>query len=89
MKFTTEQEAKIEQAIAGLAVDPDIQEIVKQIEGSIKTTQNHYGKYMQFLNDYVGKPGTLYVVSRAIIRAGANSQGVASALQILTGGGLI
>ena len=76
-------EAKIEE----LSKDADIVKVVKDIEGGFKTTQNHYGKYLSLLTPYADAKysAVFHIFSKALIRAGANSSGVSSAIQILKG----
>ena len=72
-------------AIADLT--PDMKPIVKDIESGIKTTQDHYGNYMASLSRLVpdSNDRMLFVVSCAMIKAGANENGVNSALRIISG----
>jgi hypothetical protein len=57
---------------------------VKQIEASLKTTQNHYGQYMALISMLCkGDPVTGKVYALAMIKAGANPSGVGSALKLL------
>ena len=83
----TEQERKdkINSLIDEFSKDPDIIDFVKKTEKGLATTQNNYGKYMSFLTPYVSKPSSLYIISKALIAAGANARGVGSALQVLKG----
>ena len=73
---------KVQAAIDNLT--PDMVPIVKSIEDGIKTTQDNYGRYMSLLQQLAGSDKTmLFVVSRALVGAGANAQGVHSALGII------
>ena len=54
---------------------------VNGIESSIKTTQHHYGAYMGLLSQFTDK-ATREVVAMALIQAGANKRGIASALSM-------
>ena len=76
---------KIESAIEYLA--PESKTAVKSIESGIKTTQNNYGKYMQYLQTVVPDNNAimLYISSSALKRAGGNTRGIVSALNILMG----
>ncbi len=56
--------------------------IVQGIETSIKTTQDHYGRYLSILTQFKDKQMRSIVV-KALIQAGANQAGVNSALKIL------
>ena len=77
---------KFEKAIQLMADDPDIKNIVKEIESSIPTTKGNYGRYMQFLTPFFqqGK-GYALVVSKAMERVGGNSYGIQMAMNILVG----
>ena len=57
--MTTEQEAKIEKAIAMMAADNDIKSLVIEIEKKIETTQNHYGDYMTAIATLAGSSRTM------------------------------
>ena len=85
-EITTPEQAKqinkINNAIKSFNNDPDIIAIVKDIETGIKTTQDNYGKYMQFLGTMPDKV-TRYIMSEALINNGGNYNGIKSALQIL------
>ena len=76
---------KVQQAIDNLA--PDMIPLVKEIESGMETTQGHYGKYMQLLSTLAPDSNKvmLFVISHALLVAGANAQGVKSALRIITG----
>jgi hypothetical protein len=80
-----ERKEKINSMIDEFSKDPEIVDFVKKTEKSLATTQNHYGKYMSFLTPFSSKPVTLYIMSRALIGAGANAQGVGSALRVIKG----
>lgn len=73
---------KLTQLINSLA--DDVKPEVQRIETKLATTQNHYGDYMTLIstasngNRQIGK-----VLSLALVKAGANAQGVASALKVL------
>ena len=63
---------------------PDLVPMVKSIESGIKTTQNHYGRYLSLLQELAGQDTTmLYIASEALYAAKANRAGVRSALRIL------
>ena len=62
----------------------DLKEVVLTIEKSPKTTQNHYGRYMSLLSSLShGDARMSKIIALALIKAGANRQGVASALQLV------
>jgi hypothetical protein len=74
--------AQLDKLIIELAADFKPQ--VKKIESGIKMTQNHYGRYMQMLSVMAkGDKALGMVFSLALIKAGANREGVNSALKIL------
>ena len=82
----TKQKAKLDELIKELSTDKDIVGFVQKTEKSIKTTQNHYGKYMFFLTPYASNKMYLFVISQALMQAGANIAGVNSAIMVLKGG---
>ena len=86
--MTDEQKKRVEEIINSLAVDPSVIAAVHDIENDIPTTKNQYGRYMAILTplsrDGNGN-GRLYVMAQALIRAGANKEGVSSAVGILNG----
>ena len=64
----------------------DFAPMVKKIEAkTIKTTQNTYGDYMQLLDMAKGDKVKGNLFALAMIKAGANTQGVGSALKICFG----
>ena len=76
-----EKKAKLDQLIADLA--GDLAPEVKKIEASPKTTQNHYGRYGALLSMFSnGNKNSANIIALALIKAGANEQGVKSALQV-------
>jgi hypothetical protein len=82
---TIEQNEKVALLIEELSKDPDVIKIVKDIEGKIMTTQDHYGDYMEFLSQYSKSMTELYIISKAMIKAGANANGVSWAVKLLKG----
>ena len=70
---------------------PEVKPVVENIEKSIKTTQNHYGRYMSALSQFAGNESDqqrtimLFVISESMLKAGANQAGIDSAMSILTG----
>ena len=64
---------------------PDLEPAIEIIEASLATTQNHYGRYMTMLIGIVPDSNAIMVmiVSQAMIKAGANPQGVNRALRIM------
>ena len=74
--------AELALLIDGLA--DDLRDSVKEIEKSIPSTQNHYGRYMALLGQLSGNNRrTASILAAAMIRAGANSQGVRDAMQFI------
>ena len=80
-----EAKERLNPVLKETALDADIIALVKDIEGSIQTTQNHYGRYMAFLSLFNKDKMALYVMSEALKLAGANVSGVQSAMMILNG----
>ncbi len=72
----TYEQQKLELLVADLA--KDLESAVKAIESDkIPTTRNHYGKYMHlFIAVSHGDRATAAVVRLALLKAGANPQGV-------------
>jgi len=78
------QRAKLAQLIDDLA--RDFAEPVSDIESRYATTKNHYGNYMNFITKMSGGNATnSKIIAMALIRAGANRDGVASAMRVLFG----
>ena len=75
------EQAKIDALVDDLA--GDMRDIVASIEKGMKTTQNHYGRYMSLILA-VGQddPATKKIVALALVKAGANQAGVTSALSL-------
>jgi hypothetical protein len=61
----------------------DLKDAVTKIESGIKTTQNNYGRYMSLLSTLAKNKSQAQLVGMALIKAGANRQGVSSALQCM------
>jgi hypothetical protein len=74
---------RINALVNDLSRDPDIVSVVKDIEGSIKTTLDHYGRYMSFLSGFTSQPGYVFIMAMALKQAGANADGVNSAVSML------
>jgi hypothetical protein len=73
-----EKQKKLITSLAG-----DFLETVKATEKSVKTTQNHYGKYGQLLSSLSkGNRQHAEIYALALMEAGANKSGVKSALQV-------
>ncbi len=76
----TDQE-KLDAAVKDLA--GDLKDLVVKIEASPKLTQNHYGRYMSIIGQVAqGNRKIGQIVALALVAAGANRAGVASALQV-------
>lgn len=81
-----EQKKRLELAIQKMVDDPDIIAIVKSIEGDqFKTTKGGYGRYMAALSPFAADKISLFVVSRAMLRLGADPYGVSWAIKLLIG----
>ena len=67
----------------------DMRQVVQGIESGLTsgTTQNNYGGYMTAINTLVPDSNrvSLYVVSKAMVAAGGNVEGIKSALRIIAG----
>ena len=62
----------------------DFRPQVTKIETGLKTTQNNYGAYLSLLSQMAkGDKNLAMVFSLAMIKAGANREGIKSALKIL------
>lgn len=77
-----EKKQRVEECIAGLA--EDMAPLVKDIEARPNTSQNHYVDYgaviRQFGGDDQVKQG---LVAVALVRAGANRQGITTAYNMV------
>ena len=73
-----EKKAKLDQLISDLA--GDLKPEVDKIEASPKTTKDHYGRYGAILTTVSG--GNRNIIALALIKAGANENGVKSALAV-------
>lgn len=75
---------RMDTLIDDLAVD--LKAIVVDIEGSHATTRKHYGRYMQVLSKFAsGDKHNAQFIALALIRAGANRQGIADAMRVSFG----
>jgi len=75
---------KLKALIDGLA--EDVKSTVASIESGIKTTKDNYGPYMNLISTLSkGDAKIANVISLALIQAGANVNGVGSAMRILHG----
>ena len=81
--MTIEQQTKLNQLVDQFASDADVIEMVQSIESSAPTTQNHYGRYLVALQQICKDKITMYVMAHAMIKVGANRDGIASALRII------
>lgn len=73
---------KLKALVDGLA--EDFKFTVAKIEGGIKTTKDNYGSYMNLISTLSkGDSNVAHVISLALIKAGANANGVGSAMRIL------
>ena len=78
--MTSEQ---LNELIQDLATD--FAPVVKDIESKREMTQGHYGEYMQLLDMAKGDKVKGNLFALAMIKAGANTAGVGSALKICFG----
>ena len=79
---TTTQPSPLDHLIRQIAEDS--REVVADIERSPQMTQGHYGRYMSLLSTLgKGEARQTKVIALAFIQAGANPQGIRSALKIL------
>ncbi len=68
------------------ALAGDFKPLVTEIEASIKTTQDHYGRYMAVISGLSkGNEKVAKIISLALMEAGANPNGVRSARHVLFG----
>ena len=76
-------DARVVEIVTDLA--KDFGPVVDKIENTkIKTTQNNYGEYMGFISKMSHNyKGTMVIVGLALIKAGANYNGVKSAWDAL------
>lgn len=64
-------------------VADSLKDLVEKIEGSVATTQNHYGDYMSLIHVVAkGDFTTASIIAQALILAGANEKGVNDALRV-------
>lgn len=61
----------------------DIRSSVAEIEARPQATRNHYGLYMTMLGRYPD-PVKRGLLALSLVKAGANRQGVADALELIT-----
>lgn len=61
----------------------ELEPLVRAIEAKPATTQNHYGDYMSLIATLSQERTMRQFLGLAMIRMGANRQGVKSAMQIL------
>lgn len=58
---------------------------LKEIHAKNATTKNYYGDYLGFLTPMAADKGKVKLTALAMMYAGANPEGVESAVKILTG----
>lgn len=80
----TEQREKLEEAIQKMVDDPDIIALVRSIEGGVKATRGNYGRYMAALSPFARDRISLFVISRAMLRLGADPYGVQWAIKLIS-----
>ncbi len=59
-----------------------LREGVAEIEASTPTTRGHYGTYMGLFSQFTDDIGQGRLLAKALIKAGANKQGVNDALRV-------
>jgi hypothetical protein len=70
-----------EQVLKDLA--DDLRGLVSEIESSVKTTQNHYGRYMGIIQQVAkGDKVAATIIAEALVIAGANKKGVRDAMRV-------
>jgi hypothetical protein len=80
----TQLNEKQQQFVNEFAADPDIVKLVADIEAKPATTRNHYGDYGAALSKLSGgRKVVAQLLGLAFVKAGANSQGVNDALNVL------
>ena len=79
-----EKQAVIDKAVGEIA--EDLKPEVARIEAGVKTTMNNYGTYGALLST-LGKGNTVttQLLALALVKAGANKQGVSDGLRLLCG----
>ena len=66
------------------SIADDLKPDVQAIESSVKTTKDHYGRYLSILTTFKDKGDNfVLIVANSLIKAGANKAGVTSALGVL------
>jgi hypothetical protein len=79
--MTTPLNSVQQKFVDDFAADPDIQQMVKDIEAKPATTRNHYGDYGAALSKLSGgRKIVAQLLGLAFIKAGASQQGVSDAL---------
>ncbi len=61
-----------------------VRDHVAEIEASVPTTRNHYGDYMILLVQLADDLSHRKILAEALIKFGANKQGVVDALEAVT-----
>ena len=80
----TEKKERLEKAIVQMQNDPDIIEIVRSIQSeALPTTRGRYGRYMAVLTPFARDRVSLFVVSRAMLRLGADPYGIQWAIKLI------
>lgn len=76
----TEADSRLAQIIDNLA--DKLREGVAEIEAGTPTTRGHYGTYMALFSQFADDVGQGRILAKALIKAGANEQGVNDALRV-------
>ena len=81
-QLTQEQKDKVSALINDLA--EDFKPLVEDVEASIATTKDHYGRYGGIISQFSrGSTGTAKIIAAALIKAGGNPVGVQNGLNCL------
>ena len=84
--MTTPLNAVQQKFVDDFAADPDIKQMVQDIEAKPATTQNHYGDYGAALSRLSqGRTIVAQLLALAFVKAGGNATGIANGLKLVTG----
>lgn len=76
----TKDKGNLDSMILDLA--SDLEPLVSEIESGTKTTKGNYGRYMGLLSALANNKESAQIMALAMIKAGANKQGVSDGLKI-------
>jgi uncharacterized pyridoxal phosphate-containing UPF0001 family protein len=63
----------------------DLAETVQRIEAKTATTRNRYGDYMAVIGTLADNKAKATFIALALVKAGANRQGVSDAMRVMYG----